>query len=295
MSLKFTSKNTLKRIFTRLSEIFVKKSDIVDNLTSSDTNKPLSANQGNVLNKSISTLNSNFVVTCSTGTSRSITTEAFLNYLVSEGKIPTHKYMERKIMCTWAYANNAILTDTPVKVCLAGCFLEMVGNYTGSLSNSANNFMMRLTCSPVVWTSYPDSKNKTYVFRAVGGSYSWTELSNIQEIDDNITMVALGYTKGQNVELFDFYSNIISGKYNVGDRIKFNYSNEHTANVVVGTSSISMNGVTMVIERIPTSSWDIFIASIFTRLGGVYVFTIRFEGSFTSNYVQYIGTLAANQ
>ena len=61
MSLKFTSKNTLSRIFSRLSEIFVKKNDIVDNVTSTDTNKPLSANQGKVLNESISTLNSNMI------------------------------------------------------------------------------------------------------------------------------------------------------------------------------------------------------------------------------------------
>ena len=50
MSLKFTSKNTLKRIFTRLSEIFVKKTDIQDNLTSTDTDKPLSARMGVKLN-----------------------------------------------------------------------------------------------------------------------------------------------------------------------------------------------------------------------------------------------------
>lgn len=62
MSLKFTSKNTLKRIFSRISEIFIKKSDIVDNVTSTDTDKPLSANQGKVLNESISTLNSNMKV-----------------------------------------------------------------------------------------------------------------------------------------------------------------------------------------------------------------------------------------
>ena len=59
MSMKFTSKNTLTRIFERLNLIFVRKSDVVNNLSSTDTNKPLSANQGNVLNESISTLNSN--------------------------------------------------------------------------------------------------------------------------------------------------------------------------------------------------------------------------------------------
>lgn len=56
MSMKFTSKNTLTRIFERLKLIFIKKSDIVDNLTSSDTDKPLSAKQGNILNTSVTSL-----------------------------------------------------------------------------------------------------------------------------------------------------------------------------------------------------------------------------------------------
>lgn len=56
MSLKFTSKNTLSRIFSRLSELFVKKNDIVNNLTSTDTDKPLNAKQGNTLNTSVTSL-----------------------------------------------------------------------------------------------------------------------------------------------------------------------------------------------------------------------------------------------
>ena len=108
-------------------------------------------------------------------------------------------------------------------------------------------------------------------------------------------MVRLGYEKNKDVDLFDFYSNILSKGFNVGDRIKFNYSDDQTANIVVGSKSLTMNGVTMVIERMPSSQWDIFIASVFTRLGGAYVLTIRFDGSYTSNYTQYIGVLAENQ
>ena len=54
MSLNYTSKNTLKRIYTRLCAIFVKKSDIQDNLTSEDTDKPLSAAMGRELNLRLS-------------------------------------------------------------------------------------------------------------------------------------------------------------------------------------------------------------------------------------------------
>ena len=122
-----------------------------------------------------------------------------------------------------------------------------------------------------------------------------SNLSNITEINNNITMVGLGYTKDQNVELFDFYSNIVSGRFNTGDRIKFEYSNTHSASISVDSSSITMNGVTMVIERMPSNSWDIFVALVFTRLGGAYVLTIRFDGSYTSDYTQYIGVLAENQ
>lgn len=56
MSMKFTSKNTLTRIFERLNLIFVRKSDVVNNLTSEDTDKLLSAKQGNILNDKINTL-----------------------------------------------------------------------------------------------------------------------------------------------------------------------------------------------------------------------------------------------
>jgi len=41
---------------TALETIFVKKSDIKDNLTSTDTNKPLSAKQGKVLKDEIGSI-----------------------------------------------------------------------------------------------------------------------------------------------------------------------------------------------------------------------------------------------
>ena len=59
MSMKFTSKNNLTRIFERLNLIFSKKTDIVDNLTSSDTDKPLSAKQGKVLKSGLDELTTN--------------------------------------------------------------------------------------------------------------------------------------------------------------------------------------------------------------------------------------------
>lgn len=118
------------------------------------------------------------VYTTSTGQQEVVTTEEFLNYLVEIGKLPIYTIIERKMLCSWSYADNKVLSDTPVKISLAGCFIELYGKYAGNLSSQDNNFIMRLTGSPVVMSAYSDSKNKVYVFRAVGGSYSWTELSN---------------------------------------------------------------------------------------------------------------------
>lgn len=56
MSYKFTSKVTLTRIFERISLIFIKKADIIDNLNSTDVSKPLSSKQGNVINTKIDDL-----------------------------------------------------------------------------------------------------------------------------------------------------------------------------------------------------------------------------------------------
>lgn len=124
-------------------------------------------------------LNSNFVVyTTSTGQKEEVTTEEFLNYLVDIGKLPIYTIIERKMLCSWSYAENKVLSDTPVKISLAGCFIELYGRYAGKLSSSDNNFIMRLTGTPTVMSAYTNSKNKVYVFRAVGGSYSWTELSS---------------------------------------------------------------------------------------------------------------------
>ena len=118
------------------------------------------------------------VVHTSTGQREEVTTEEFLKYLVSIGKLPVYTTIERKMLCVWSYADNKVLSDTAVKISLAGCFIELYGRYAGNLSSSDNNFIMRLTGSPAVMTGYENSKNKVYVFRAVGGLANWSELTS---------------------------------------------------------------------------------------------------------------------
>ena len=66
MSIKEFISNSLINFSNSISKVFVKKTDVVDNLTSTDTDKPLSANQGSTLSATdvslqtqINTLNSN--------------------------------------------------------------------------------------------------------------------------------------------------------------------------------------------------------------------------------------------
>lgn len=57
-SIKEFINQTLQNFSTSLSKIYVKKNNIVDNLTSTDTDKPLIANQGKVLKDAINATNS---------------------------------------------------------------------------------------------------------------------------------------------------------------------------------------------------------------------------------------------
>ena len=68
MSIKEFISNSLINFSNSISKVFVQKADVVDNLTSTDTDKPLSANQGSTLSATdvslqtqINTLNSNMV------------------------------------------------------------------------------------------------------------------------------------------------------------------------------------------------------------------------------------------
>lgn len=57
MDIKYAGKVTIPHLIESIKSLFVKKEDIVDNLISTDTTAPLSANQGYILNERIDTTN----------------------------------------------------------------------------------------------------------------------------------------------------------------------------------------------------------------------------------------------
>lgn len=103
--------NVVSAFVNRLKSVFVQKNDITDNLTSTNTTKPLSANQGKVLNEKIIGTNT-FYGTTSTTASTQVkqVTVADTNFTLAEGTVLVLK-------STTAQTYNASSTK-PVKLCV---------------------------------------------------------------------------------------------------------------------------------------------------------------------------------
>jgi hypothetical protein len=62
LEIEYIKKSSLKSMVNKITALFSKKSDIVDNCVSSDVNRPLSANQGKQLQKQITDINNSISV-----------------------------------------------------------------------------------------------------------------------------------------------------------------------------------------------------------------------------------------
>lgn len=90
--------------------------------------------------------------------SQEITMEEFLNVLVNKGIIKSFSPIDFRFIGEYSYADNPIISYSPEKINLAGCYVSIYGRYCDNFTSTSNNLAVIIIVSPAVPSSAPVAK-----------------------------------------------------------------------------------------------------------------------------------------